>query len=541
MDMQTLMGMADPQQQQPVAGGYSAMQGGELPPELTPKPAASSAEVEQRKAGWMAALEKVTSDPNLMRAVGIFGASTVQPKNPGQSTLGKVGQSYVVGQGAFDAGAYSQNKARLEEREQTRRDVSTGAQVEASRASTAATKAGMPSIVARGKLDTGTVDSRIAVAKTAAEAAAFSLEKDRSEENVVKVERELRTRKLELQKLISDESLLAVEMASIDAAILKAEQARATIASTKAATAGKEVDTAKDQITLDVLREMQRKNPAELKEFLTSSGKYSKSTSGIAQQKDMWGEIFDGISKDIPNDPRVKGKTKQQFQMDMLMSSKSADLTQQFSTLLKAYDTAGKEMPETIFKSFEQAIAASRAGAATGAPGAPAAPGGPARPGAAAGKITAAAWQAGEGTGTEVAGTSMEQTVIDGKTIWRLKKTNAAPAAAPAPAAVPAGTPAPAAPAPAAPAPAPSAAPTPEAPKDTPAAKAVDDLAKKVEAAKVLVASYGVAKKRDDPGGFSKAQQELRTVQQQWEVAQKQYEKELGSTGKSATISRLTP
>lgn len=394
MDFQTLLGMSGGPQQ-PVAGGYSTMQQGEIPPELQPKPAATSAEVEQRKAGWLAALERVTSDPNLMRAVGMFGANMVQPTAPGQTGLGKFGESYAVGRAAFDAGEYSKRQQEMQEREQTRREASTTSEIESRGATTEQTRARTPGVAAESALATGTLRDRVDAVKIATDRAGLELDKATRDEDVAKVEREMRKRRAEIANLIPDESLRAAEEARIDEIITKAQQARANLANTRATTAGKVVDTAKDQITLDVLQDMPKE---ELKEFLTKTGKYSTHTSGVSQQATMWGGIYDKLPS---NDPRKSGKTREQFQMDRLTEAKSANFATTVKNLVSAMDTAGFSQEE-----IQQAVRDMSSGQP--GPGRPAA-GGPAPAG-------------GGTTGwTAVTGTNMEQRTVDGKVHWRVK------------------------------------------------------------------------------------------------------------------------
>jgi len=399
MDYTEMLGPQAQPPAQPVAGGYSTAMGeGQVPDELQPKPAASAAEVEQRKAGWLAALDKVQNDPNLARALGMFGASMLQPKSPGQTTAGKFGQSYVVGQTAFDAGKLSETQLEMQKREQARRESESGAKV-------ALEKARLPGVVAESKVAENTVDSKITAAKTAAEAAAFNLSKAKSEEDVAKIEREIKTRKLEAMKLVSDEKVRASVEAEYDDLILKADQARANLGLTKARGAQVSAEAGKDQITLDVLKGM---GPDEQKQFLTKTGKYSVHTSGIGQQSTMWGEIYDKLPD---TDPNKTGKTREQFQMERLSSAKVADTAKQMSDYVKAMDLAGKEPDPEVLDLFNQAIKSS-VGSRAGKPA----------------TATPAAAKGGE-VWTPVPGTNMEKTETSpGKFKWRAKQ--AAPSSA---------------------------------------------------------------------------------------------------------------
>lgn len=300
----------------------------QTPPEVAAiaKPASTPEEIAQRKAGW----QEVMNNPNFMRALAFMGTQLVQPIQAGQSRLGAFGQAFGTGVTALQAGEYASWEQKMKEQEAARKQAESSAEV-------ALTQAKTPGAAAESAAAAGTVKPRIEQAGINLERAKIDLQNAKDEATIKPIETALKKRLLDIQTSIPDATVRAAEEAKINAAALAVEEARARIKLTTAhaaefdAKAAKETfEAAKGEITYNVLKGME---PAEQKEFLTHTGRYAATTSGIAQQATMWGAIYDKLPAD---DPHKKGTTREQFQMKQLQSAKSKDA----SDILKSYITA---------------------------------------------------------------------------------------------------------------------------------------------------------------------------------------------------------
>ena len=324
------------------------------------KPAQSPQELEQRKAGWM----QIFQNPNFMRALGFAGAQLAQPVQPGQTQFGHLGQAFATGLSAYQAGDYAQQQADLAKSKDARENAESAATVANTEARTGEAVARTPGIQAESDVGAATVNDKIARIKSEADAAALKLKEAKGEADVAAVERELRMKRAQIEKEVPDEKLRAAALAEMDTKILAASEARARLGLTEAQTKGAKASAVAKEITVDTLNKMDDK---ERKEFLTKSGRYSVHTSGISQQAEMWGQIYDKLPA---NDPSKTGKTREQFQMDRLSSSKSKDAA---DTLTK-YLQAGGDDPDVISGLTDLVKAGISAKKGVPAPGAPSAP-----------------------------------------------------------------------------------------------------------------------------------------------------------------------
>lgn len=355
------------------SGGMGSYAGMTQPqdPTLTAinKPAQTPAEVETRKSGWQAVWDKFTTDPNLQRAMLMVGAHMMQPLAPGQTTMGHLGQSLALGSQAINAGEYANYEKSRQDTKDQQETAESGARVAASKASTAETQARTPGTIADSKVKTDTAQARIDEANTASATAKLALAKATSQEEVDKIQRDLDKHKLQIEQAVPDAVRKKAVMAELEAAGLKADEAKARINASKAA-AGASGSAARannlkadeSQITLDVLKKMP---DSEKKEFLTKTGKYSTSASGVTQQASLWGDLYDKLPA---TDSSKSGKTREQFQMKMLTEAKSKDALES----LTKYMAANGDDPEIIqglTELIKGNMSAKKAAAGTPGPG----------------------------------------------------------------------------------------------------------------------------------------------------------------------------
>jgi hypothetical protein len=318
--------------------GHQAMQQPEQIMAQVQRPAQSPAELEQRKAGWTELYQRMTSNPNIMRAIGMAGAALAQPLPAGQTRAGHLGQAFAVGQTAF-AGGEATEFERQQARQKEQRATAE------SEANIAGTRAGTARTLQQTETERLTQESIVQTAKTAAEKASFDLSKARSVEELDKIDRELKAQRQEIERSIPEgtkRAAILAELAKPEAQLaeLKAKTSRESAAAAQAQATAREtgVDTDIKSVQLNLLKGMP---PEEQKQFLSKTGKFAASTSGITQQASMWGEIYDKLPA---TDPAKSGKTREQFQMFFLQSAKAKDA----SDMYKNYILAGGEDPDTI-------------------------------------------------------------------------------------------------------------------------------------------------------------------------------------------------
>lgn len=94
-------------------------------------PTTDPQEIAARKEGWMQVINRVTSDPNLMRAVGLFGAQMLQGRQPGQTLGGQLGQAWMLGRTAYDFGKEAEFQRQLLLRREGRAEEAHGLEMRA--------------------------------------------------------------------------------------------------------------------------------------------------------------------------------------------------------------------------------------------------------------------------------------------------------------------------------------------------------------------------------------------------------------------------
>lgn len=298
-----------------------------VPPEVQKMavPASTPEEVATRKEGW----KQVLNNPNFMRALGIMGAQLMQPVQPGQTPLGHLGVGMATGINAFQQGEYSTWRQNLLQQEENRRSAESAANIKQTEARTATETAALPGVEAASDLATRTVEDKVQTARQVREKAEIDLANAKDAQAITRIENELKKRRLEIEKGIPDEKIRAAALAEIDGAVAKLEETRARTGETKAKARKEGAQAAQQEITTKILKEM---SPEEQKAFLTKTGKYGTHQSGISQQAQMWGEIYDKLPAD---DPSKKGKTREQFQMARLTEAKGADALKMLTDYLK--------------------------------------------------------------------------------------------------------------------------------------------------------------------------------------------------------------
>jgi hypothetical protein len=311
------------------------------------KPPATPEEFEARKRGWLEFINQTMRDPNVSRALGMMGISLLQPIPQGQSSAGHFGTALNVGIGAFDLGRTAQAEAAQKQAE-------SQAVIEERQAGTALKKAQLPGAVAESKVAAGTADTRIEAARVAARKAASDAAKATTEAEVAKIE-------ADLLKSIPQEVLRAGRIAEIDLAKQRVEEAKTRVRAGKA-------KAGLDERELAGLRGLDDK---ELRQYFTKSGPYATTaSSAIVQQANMWGTLYDAIVKSNPNDPMVKGKTRERYMAEKLSEAKHKSAIED---LLKAYQVGMTDEQISQLGLFEAARMASQSqGRPVPGPGQPA-------------------------------------------------------------------------------------------------------------------------------------------------------------------------
>lgn len=310
--------------------------------------------IESRKLGWTTVFEKFRDNPNLQQAIGIAGARLMQPIKPGESSAGNLGQAVVAGQTAFRQGELLERQQRREDvadiqkaemhavqvpgvKAKTEQDLATA---EERRSAAARNTALLPGDTAASRVATETADSKVKQAKALADKAVLEAEVATDTETINKVLRRFEKEKAAVLATIPDAKVKAIVEAELATPEAKLKLLKQQIA-TSAAAAGEHGAGAKLKKAQTEGLELENEaveslTPEERVAMKSGTGKFAKATSGAGATLQHFGSLYEGLVKSAPDDPRVKGKTKEQFQMDAITSMKQQDA----STALKNYMTA---------------------------------------------------------------------------------------------------------------------------------------------------------------------------------------------------------
>lgn len=323
------------------------------------KPAGTPEELAARKAGWT----QIFSNPNFKMALMMAGQSLAQPIPFGQSPIGHAANALGMGAAAYNAGEYSDWEKGLKDREADRRDELVGAQAENSRQEAANKGAARPGIEAKSDVEVATKDAQVEKYKV-------DLDRAKTARDVEAAEAGLKKRRAEIEASIPDEKVRAAALAEVDAAALKAQEARARLKTLEASGKKETAKAGQEEITTEVLQNM---DPQERKEFLTKTGRYNQHISSASTTRDMYGSLYDALAKSAPDDPRIKGKTREQFMLDGMTSQKSLDATTALKNYMTAVGQANIDPDPDIVEALSSQIR-STAKAKAGGKGAAAAP-----------------------------------------------------------------------------------------------------------------------------------------------------------------------
>lgn len=331
-------------------------------------PAANPAELEKRKAGWTALAEKFQTDPVLQRAIGMAGAMLAQPKQPGQTNAGNLSNAFMVGTNAYQLGEAANLAQGAATRKEARDTAESGARVAQSTATTQQTQQ-------RTEQATQEQGDAVAMARAARLRAEFSLEKDKSQENVDKVMRELQAEEANIRKAIPDEVKVNKVLAEMQKpfAQLQDTQAQAAERSAKARDEG-----AKATIAEWTKAELDQLPPQERRDYLLKTGKHSAAqhTSAFSQMKETYQEIYRALPPTHP--VKQSGMTEGEYLEQRLGASKSQSAIKDLNDYLIQIDrTGGTPDPDLVDQLTKAAKLSTQARVPSGQ-GTPA----PAKPGA---------------------------------------------------------------------------------------------------------------------------------------------------------------
>lgn len=361
-----MLGVASAPPPQPgppqATGSYSGITQPNPLAEITTPPR-DQVELEKRKAGWAALYERFQTDPVLQQAIGLIGAKMSQPLAPGQTMSGNLGAALNSGQQALSAGEFQKYERARQEKFDAAKLEESAASVANTKATTATTEAGLPRVKVESRIAEKTEKDKVLKIERETELAELNLQKAKDAKEVDRLELELRRRKAEVEKSIPDERVKAALNADIDATLLKVSAARARIAKDFADARKSTADAKKDEISIEVFQNM---SPEEKKAFVTKTGTYSATKSALQQHALLWGDLFEKLPD---TDSHKKGKTKEQFLLDRLQSSKQKDALE---LLVKAKQVgmSDEEINDLGLLDMAKASAAERKGGGAGSGGA---------------------------------------------------------------------------------------------------------------------------------------------------------------------------
>lgn len=303
MDMTQLLyggnAPAAPAQPQNLSTGFSAMQQ-PVDPTVAQmmRPATSPEEVEVRKQGWTEFIQRAASDPNIMRAIGMFGSHILQPKSPGQSSLGRFAEGAMIGRTAYDFG----QEAELQRSRQMAKDARDAEAHDVNVASTKASTEGTRARTEAQRVDTQfsqqTLNDRVAKIKTEAQKAELELQRARSQEDIDAIKRKFEAKKAALLADVSDRVVLQSIFAELDKQgienNLRNAQAASANASAGASGASAQYYGAKageQELENADLRNM---TPEQRNQYRTKTGPYAATRSGtVGAGEEVYGRLYE--------------------------------------------------------------------------------------------------------------------------------------------------------------------------------------------------------------------------------------------------------
>lgn len=334
------------------------------PPELVAAhvPAATPAELEKRKSGWMSLVQKFQSNPNLQRAMMMAGAQMAQPLQQGQTTTGNIANSAVVGANAYQMGqtadlaraAAGRKEGRDErglvvqeraaagvETERGERMLGMPGQRAAVTQQTATSKSAQAASDYRLETDKLLRGDVVENARQAGKKLGLEIENLRDEQEVAGLRRRIEAMKSRIELDIPDEARQKAALALLEEPTLKLEAHRATI---KAQGATAKLNTAKA-----AAEELETKTigglPLSDQQKRVMQKGTSGTTSAVEQQRGGWVDTYNKIKAKHPESPEIAGfTTAEEYAAKKLSEAKAVDLATQINRL----DAAGVTDPEII-------------------------------------------------------------------------------------------------------------------------------------------------------------------------------------------------
>lgn len=345
-------------------------------------PATNPAEVQERAGLWQQVAQRFQTDPSLRQAMMMMGAHLAQPNQPGETTLGHIGQSVALGGQVYNAGEYTKYEQQRQASEDLRKQKESestialqGAQTQGAVATAANTKAGTPGVAARAQVDVNTVEAQTQKAQSAAQQAAtdaanskFALDKATSQEEVDKINRENEKRAATIKASVPDKALQKAALAEVEAAGLKAEEATARIAASRG-TAASGTATARVQTAAAKEKELEGSDlaamtPEQRIQYRARIGDYSPQSTVDERRINALGKMYDQLPT---NDPARMGKNKAQFVAAGTKQFQQKDFLESYAKL--AANLSPQELQESGLTDLLHEVVASKKGATAPAEG----------------------------------------------------------------------------------------------------------------------------------------------------------------------------
>lgn len=242
-------------------------------------------EIEARKSGWLEVLQRAASDPNIMRAVGHFGASMSQPMPQGQTLAGHFGNAMTVGRSAYDFGKENEFQRGILARREGRAEESHRATIETHQAA-------LPGVKAQSEVTVGTAQSKIEQAKQEVERTKQLLANATTEGALKKIELEATQRRAALIKTLPEGTERNAIIAEYQKAQVEIDRARAAIKASNAAAGASSAAAASSRAKTEeqVLenKDLAAMTPEERRAFRSRKGNSSAQVQMLDAYKANW-------------------------------------------------------------------------------------------------------------------------------------------------------------------------------------------------------------------------------------------------------------
>lgn len=326
------------------------------------KPTNDPQEIQARTEGWQQVLQRVTSDPNLMRAIGYAGATLSQPMQRGQTLAGHMGQAFMVGSSAYNFGKDAEFQRQLAMRKEGREQAESEATVGLRKAQTTSSEVSTEGQRTANEIATATKQSTIDKAKAEVDLTNQKLANAKSEAEKLKIELDAQKRREQIiaEAPGAEKAAVLAELqrpgAELKRIAAQTSQANAAAGASTASARASNAKAQQDELENEALGAI--KDP---KERLAAQRSLRTGAAGTSAQVQMADWYKSNLKIGNPN---MSDQEASQKAVEWL-SSKKVDNYDQYLKWRETYNQPKGETEEQTVEKFKQQKALFEGGGAS--------------------------------------------------------------------------------------------------------------------------------------------------------------------------------